>query len=95
MPDIKESYSREEVEFAATLMTASLTQSEAMTNRVFENYEATIAEWQKNYAELYLAIENANIKTDSQRIGFILAKNGWKADRAQQAVEKHEGKLLS
>jgi len=79
---------RDEAEFFGQVLTATMTQTADITERVMDNYEARIIDLENDFAELFDAVDRANHKVDSARIERILDGCAWKRDRIQRKAEE-------
>ena len=70
----------------ADILTANVKWSADLSDRVIDNKDREIAELQKNYTELWEAIDKANDKIDSLTLDTILAKHGMRVSRAFEAL---------
>lgn len=71
----------------ANIFTAMFKDTEDITNRVMDNKDREIREWQSRFLKLFEAIDQANTKVDSLRIERELQHFAFHADTAARALD--------
>ena len=79
----------EEFEFTGQLVQGMVNWNQSITNAVIENIERQRDEAQENFIRLFDAVARANVKIDSQRLGWIiddygLTRDGYVSDKNSQ-----------